>query len=104
MSKARVRRGKVFRMRALAVQKPEELELRGRGLAEAIRRLQEELRWVAGSDYKLVVDMAACMKQEDVGFYARQGWAGVDRVWEWDSGTSVCPGSQAASPKEAAGS
>ena len=47
VSKARARRGKVFRMRALAVHK----ELRGRGLAakvlqEATRRLQEELGWV----------------------------------------------------------
>ena len=41
--KARAKRGKVFRMRALAVQE----ELRGRGLAtEAIRRLQEELAGV----------------------------------------------------------
>ena len=62
--------------------------------AEAIRKLQEELGWVAGPDCKLVVDMAACMKEEGVGFYARQGSAGVDGVWEWDSGTSVCPDSQ----------
>ena len=60
-------------MRTLAVQEG----LRGRGLAaEATRRLQEELEWVAGSKYKPVVDLTACMKKEGVGFYARQGWAG----------------------------
>ena len=43
VSKARAKRGKVLRMRALAVQE----ELRARGLAvEAIRRLQEAIkRW-----------------------------------------------------------
>ena len=49
---------------------------------------------MTGSEYKLVVDLAACMKKEGVGFYARQGWAGVDGVWEWDSGVSASPGSQ----------
>ena len=52
VSKARAKRGKVFGMRAPAMQE----ELRGRRLAaEANRRLQEELgprRWVAGSEYK----------------------------------------------------
>ena len=43
---------------------------------------------------KLVVDMAACMEEEGVGFYVRQGWAGGDGVWEWDSRTPVSPGSQ----------
>ena len=65
-------------------------KLRGRGLAaEAVKRLHEELGRVAGSDYKLVVDVAACMEKEGVGFYARQGWAGGNGVWEWDSRTSV---------------
>ena len=73
VSKARARRAlKVFRVRALAVQE-------GRGLAaEAVKRLQEELGWAAGSEYKL----ASCIKKEGVGFYARQGWAGGDEVWE----------------------
>ena len=63
MSKARARRGKVSRMRALAVQE----ELGGRGLAaEAIRRLQVELECGAGSEYKLVVDLASCMREEGV--------------------------------------
>ena len=47
---------------------------------------------VAGSDYKLVVVMAACMETEGVGFYARQGW-------EWDSRTYVSPGSQSRGSK-----
>ena len=41
-----------------------------------------------------MVDLAACMKKEGVGFYARQGWAGMGEVWEWSSGPSVSPGSQ----------
>ena len=89
----RARSGKVFRMKALAVQKG----LRGRGLAvEAfiLKRLQVELGGVAGSDYRLVVDMAVCMAKEGVGFYARQGWSGGNGVWEWDSRTSVSRGSR----------
>ena len=78
----RAKRGKVFGMRALAVQE----ELRGRGLAaEAIRRLQGELGWVDGSEYKLVVNLASCMRKEGVGFYSRQGWVGAGGVWEWSS-------------------
>ena len=68
MSKARkrARSAQVSRMKALAE------ELGGRGLAaEAMKRLQEELGRVTGSDYKLVVDMAACMEKGGVGFYAR---------------------------------
>ena len=58
VSKARARRGKMFRMKALAV--GEEPELRGRGIAaEAMRRMQEEQGCVAGSDYRLVLDMAS---------------------------------------------
>ena len=38
--------------------------------------------------------MAVCMEKEGVGFYARQGWAGGDGVWEWDSRTPVSPDSQ----------
>ena len=57
--------------------------------AEAIRKLQEELGWVAGPDCKLVVDMAACMKEEGVGFYARHlrlGWCG----WSLFSSSVLC--------------
>ena len=54
---------------------------------------------MARSDYKLVVDMAACMEKEGVGSYARQGWAGGDGVWEWDSRTPVSPGSQSRGSK-----
>ena len=102
VSKARApaRRGKAFRVEALAVHK----ELRGRWLAaKAMRRLQGELGWVAGSDYKLVVDMAAHMEKEGVGPYARQGWAGGDGVWGWDSSTPVSPGSQSRGSKRQLG-
>ena len=74
----------MFRMRALAVQE----ELGRRGLAALSRSNQEaaggacELGWVAGSECKGVADLPACMQKEDVGFYARQGWTGVDGVWE----------------------
>ena len=98
VSKARAERGKVSKMRALAVQE----KLRGRGLAaKAIRRLQGELGWVAGSKYKLVVDhdLAACMKKEGVGSYARQDWASVGGISGWYSGASVCPGSQSKGSK-----
>ena len=81
VSKARgtARSGKIFRMKALAVKK----ELRGRGLAaEALKRLQVELGELAGTDYRMVADMAACMSKEGVGFYARQGWTGRDGVWD----------------------
>ena len=30
---------------------------------------------VAGTRYKLVADLASCMKKGGAGFYARQGWA-----------------------------
>ena len=49
---------------------------------------------MAGSNYRLVVDMDACMAKEGVGFYARQGWTGGDGVWEWGSRTSVGRGSK----------
>ena len=44
---------------------------------------------MTGSDYRLVVGMAACMAKEGVGSYVRQGWTGGVGVWEWDSRTSV---------------
>ena len=84
-AKGTARSGKLYRMQALAVKE----ETRGRGLAaEALRRLQVELVEMAGTDYRMVADMAACMAKEGVGFYARQGWAGRGGVWEWDSRTS----------------
>ena len=57
VSKGRARRGKVFRMRALAVWG----ELRCQGLAtDVLGRLQEEVAMVAGTRYKPVVDLASC--------------------------------------------
>ena len=87
VSKARgiARRGKVYRMQALAVKK----EQRGRGLAaEALSWLQVELGEVAGTDFRMVTDMAACMAKKGVGFYGSQGWIGGDGIWEWDSRTA----------------
>jgi hypothetical protein len=93
VSKARgiARSGKVYRMQALAVKE----EQRGRGLAaEALRRLQVELGELAGTDYRMVTDMAACMAKKGVGFYGSQGWTGGSGVWEWDSRTSPNRGSR----------
>ena len=50
-----------------------------------------------------MVDMAACMEKEGVGSYARQGCAGGDGVWEWDSRTPVSPGSQSRGSKRQLG-
>ena len=92
MSKGRTARGKVFRMRALAVRE----ELRCQGLAaEVLGELhwQEELVApgtkykylelvapgivVVGAKYKLVVDLAYRMENGGAGPYARQGsWTG----------------------------
>ena len=45
---------------------------------------------------QLVADLASCMRKGGAGFYARQGWAGGDGVWEWSSGmASESLGSQA---------
>ena len=56
-----------------------------RGLAaEVPEELQEELA-VAGTRYKLVADLAFCVKKDDAGFYARQGWTGGGEVWGWSS-------------------
>ena len=85
----------------------EGIEGNSRGLAaEATKRLslQEELGWVARSDYKLVVGMAACTEKEGVGFYARQGWAGGGGVWEWDPFENACEPMQAANQEGARGS
>ena len=58
------------RMQAMAVKE----ELRGRGLAaEVLKRLQVELGELAGTDYRMVADMAACMAKKCVGFYYMQG-------------------------------
>ena len=93
VSKARgiARRGKVYRMQALAVKEGQ----RGRGLAaEALRRLQVELGELAGADYRMVTNMAACMAKEGVGFYGSQGWTGGSGVWEWDSRAAPSRGSK----------
>ena len=69
-AKKRARSRVVFRMHALAVKG----ELRGRGLAaEALRRLQVEMKGLAGRKSWMVADMAACMAKEGVGFYGRHG-------------------------------
>ena len=79
------RGGKVFRMQALAVKE----EQRGGGLAaEALSRLQVELGELAGTDFWMVTDMAACMAKKGVGFYGSQGWTGRGGTWEWDSRTA----------------
>ena len=67
-----------------------------------MKRLQEELGWVVGSDYIHAGGqhvMAACMEKQGVGFYAKQGWAGGDGVWEWDLRTPVSPGNQSRGSK-----
>ena len=40
---------------------------------------------VAGPSYRLVVDLASCMRKGGAGFYVRQGWTGGGWIWEWDS-------------------
>ena len=93
VSKARgiARRGKVFRIQALAVKE----EQRGRGLeAEALSTLQVELGELAGTDFRMAIDMAACMAKKGVGFYGSQGWTGGSGVWEWDSRTAPSRGSR----------
>ena len=46
-------------------------------------RLQEGLAMVAGTRYKLVADLASCMREGGAGFYARQRWAGGGGIREW---------------------
>ena len=60
----------------------------------AKRRLQVELRELAGTDYRMVTNMAACMAKKGVGFYGSQGWTGGSGVWEWDSRTAPSRGSK----------
>ena len=82
VSEARARRGRMFRMMALAV----DGEVRGQGLATgAIRRLKEELLLVAGPRFGLVADLASCTRSGGAGFYARQGWTGGEGSWSWRS-------------------
>ena len=82
VSEARPRRGRVFRMMALAV----EGMARGQGLAtEAMARTKAELLLVAGPKFELRADLASCMKKGRAGFYASQGWSGVDGIWSWRS-------------------
>ena len=38
---------------------------------------------VVGSKYRLVADLASCMRKGGTGFYARQGWASGGGVYEW---------------------
>ena len=53
-----------------------------------------ELGELAGTDYRMVADMAAFMAKKGVGFYGSQGWTGEGGVWEWDSRTSPNRGSR----------
>ena len=72
-SEVRPKRGRTFRMMALAVGG----EMRGQGLATgAMRRLKEELLLVAGPRFGLMADLASCMRRggRGAGFYASQGW------------------------------
>ena len=70
VSESRPRRGRVFRMMALAV----EGKMRGRRIAtEAIARLKAELALVAGPGFGLRADLACCMEKGGAGFYERQG-------------------------------
>ena len=43
------------------------------------------MAWTDYRNNRMVADMVACIATDGVGLYARQGWAGGDGVWEWDS-------------------
>ena len=89
VSEARPRRGRVFRMMALAVDK----EMRGQGLAsEAMARLKAELLLVVGPRFELKADLASYMKKGGAGFYAKQGWTGGKGIWSWRSEVRRCLG------------
>jgi hypothetical protein len=80
VSEARPRRGRVFRMMALAV----DGMMRGQGLAtEALARGGAKLLLVAGPRFELRADLASCMEKGGAGFYASQGWSGVGGIWPW---------------------
>ena len=82
VSEARARRGRMFRMMALAV----DGEMMGQGMTTgAMRRLKEELLLVAGPRLGLVADLASCMKSGGAGFYAGRGWTGGGGSWSWRS-------------------
>ena len=53
-----------------------------------------ELGELAGTDYRMVTDMAASMAKKGVGFYGSQGWTGERGVWEWDSRTHPTEGTR----------
>ena len=73
VSEARPRRGRVFRMMALAV----DGVVRGQGHAtEALARMKAELLLVAGPSFELRADLASCMKKGGARFYDSQGWTG----------------------------
>ena len=63
--------------------------LRGRGLAaEATKRLQGELGWVSGSDYKLVVDIRSTW----LPAWRRRLWASMPSkagLVEMESGSGI---------------
>ena len=85
VSEARPRRGRLFRMMALAM----DGEMRGQGLAtEAMARVKAELLLVAGPRFELRADLASCMKKGGAGFYESQGWTGGGGMWSWRSEAS----------------
>ena len=64
VSEGRSRRGRVFRMMALAV----DGAMRGQGLAtEAMTRMKAELLLVAGPRYELRADLVPCTKKGELG-------------------------------------
>ena len=82
VSEGRPRRGRVFRMMALAV----DGLVRGQGLAtEAMARMKAELLLVAGPRFEMRADLASCMEKGGARFYASQGWNGVGGIWSWRS-------------------
>ena len=73
VSEARPRRGRVFKMMAMAV----DGVVRGQGLAtEAMARMKAELLVLAGPRFEPRADLASCMKKGRAGFYESQGWMG----------------------------
>ena len=82
LSEARPKRGRVFRMMALAL----DGRARGQGLAtEAMARMKAEMLLLAGPRFELKVDMGTCMEKGGAKFYASQGWSGEGGIWAWRS-------------------
>ena len=89
VSEARPRRGRVFRMMALAV----DGRVRGQGLAtEAMARMKAELLLVAGPRFEMRADLASCMKKDGATFYASQGRSDEGSIWAWRSESTEVEG------------